>query len=439
MSSESTSQTCSLLLKKWKRELKLTSLEKSKLSGQLIALDRQFDRLENKHIRLTVFGRVGVGKSSLLNALIGENIFATDIVNGYTRKSSGVVWNQDINNLNTIELVDTPGIDEIAANKRTLLASKIALNSDLVLLVLSSDITFIELEALDTLLKSGKPILIVLNRCDQWHSNEIENIIESIKDRLPSYAKQLTIESVAAAPRKAKISAGGKVRSEQCDPQVNSLKQTLLNLLLNQGNTLLTINSIRQAEGFYNAIKSDRLKRRKSEAQGLIGKFAALKASGVAVNPLLMFDFATGLALDTALIIQLSKLYGLNLKGHSARKLLKELSIQNSFLGGAQLGIQFTLGVIQHLLFLATPFTGGLSLAPAAPVAIAQAAVAVHTTKLTGRLVASELLQNSHLRGNNPRLILRHFARTNPNVLRCLNSWGINPCKETENIQSLLP
>ena len=74
-------------------------------------------------------------------------------------------------------------------------------------------------------------------------------------------------------------------------------------------------------------MKSCRLQRRRSKAQGLIGKFAALKASGVAVNPLLMFDVATGLALDTALVMQLSRLYGLELKGHSARKLLQRICL----------------------------------------------------------------------------------------------------------------
>ena len=67
----------------------------------------------------------------------------------------------------------------------------------------------------------------------------------------------------------------------------------------------------------------------------------------MAANPLLIFDLATGLALDTALVVQLSNIYGLKLKGPSARKLLKKLSFSNSLLGGTQLGIQFILGAIQ--------------------------------------------------------------------------------------------
>jgi hypothetical protein len=54
-----------------------------------------------------------------------------------------------------------------------------------------------------------------------------------------------------------------------------------------------------------------RLAQRRSAAQGLIGRFAALKATGVAINPLVLLDLAGGLALDTALVLQLCQLYGL--------------------------------------------------------------------------------------------------------------------------------
>ncbi|WP_269621786.1 GTP-binding protein [Prochlorococcus marinus] len=436
---QTTAKKCSFLLNQWKKSLSLTAFEKSQLSVELKALDRQINRLSQQHLRVTVFGRVGVGKSSLLNALFGEEKFSTDIGHGSTRKMKGVIWEQGIDNLQYVELVDTPGIDEITSAERARLASRVALHSDLILLVIDSDINSIELDAMQTLINSNKPILLILNRCDQWTPTEVDQIVHSIRNRLPSTAKHLLIETVAAAPRSAKLQANGKVRSEKSSPKVTSLKRTLLNLLSEQGNLLLTLNAVQQADNFYHSLKLGRLKRRKLEAQGLIGKFAAFKASGVAVNPLLVFDFATGIALDTALVMQLSKLYDLELKGHSARELLKKLSLHNFLLGGAQIGIQILLGSIKHLLLSAAPFTGGLSLAPAAPVALAQAAVAVHTTKLTGKLAAKELLQASHLPGANPNQILRCLARSNPKVKDYLNSWQIIAQKKAAHIHTLLP
>ena len=102
---KTTSETCGLMLKEWERGLKLTCLEKSQLSGELKTLNLQINRLSNGHIRVTVFGKVGVGKSSLLNALIEDKYFATDIAHGCTRKTAGVIWKQTIKNLTTIESV----------------------------------------------------------------------------------------------------------------------------------------------------------------------------------------------------------------------------------------------------------------------------------------------------------------------------------------------
>ncbi len=439
MSSPSTTKICGLMLKEWENSLQLTSLEKSKLSEELKTLKKQIDRLTNRHIRVTVFGKVGVGKSSLLNALVGRQHFPTDIAHGCTRKTSGVIWEESIHELDTIELVDTPGIDEIAAHASDRLSSKIALNSDLILFVLDSDITRIEITALKSLLNTGKTILLVLNRCDQWNHDQKREIIRSIKNRLPYLARNLCIETVAAAPREGTVSQDGKLRRRTKQPQISSLKERLIELLNKEGSTLLTLNVLGQAENLYCSLKSGRLERRKIEAQGIIGKFAAIKASSVAVNPFIFFDFASGLALDTALIVQLSKLYGLELKGASARKLMKRLSLHNGLIGAAQLGIQVTLGSIKNLLLIATPLTGGLSLAPAAPVAIAQAAVAVQTTKILGRLAATELLLNSHITGTTPKSILGRLYKRNPNLGKFLVYHEIIPKEKTRHINALLP
>ena len=439
MNYTSTPELCKKLLREWRQKLALSELEKEQHAGSLIALDRQLNCLTNRHLRIAVFGRVGVGKSSLLNALLKREVFATDVAHGSTRRTKSVSWHQPIYNLQKVELIDTPGIDEIAASGRARLASRIALNSDLVLLIIDNDLSLIELEALETLLKCGKPILLVLNRCDQWNPNEINQVLGSIRNRLPDKAKHLKIEVISAAPRIAKIQPNGLIRSKKSRPRIKSLEKALINLLEQQGELLLMLNALRQADNFSESIKSERLKRRKVEAQGIIGKFAAIKASGVAMNPMVMLDLATGLALDTALIVQLSKLYGLQLKGTSARKLLKQLSIHNSLLGGAQISIQFCLGIIRHILVMATPLTGGLSLAPAGPIALVQAAVAVQTTKMTGRLAAKEFLHGSHHKGSQPSSIIYRLASKDPRIKSCLNYWPIYKRTEMSMVHTLLP
>ncbi|MYG37627.1 MAG: GTPase, partial [Synechococcus sp. SB0676_bin_10] len=64
------------LLERWRRRLALSPREHSRLGPHLRLVDRQLQRLARRRPRLVVFGRVGVGKSSVLNALLPSPCFA---------------------------------------------------------------------------------------------------------------------------------------------------------------------------------------------------------------------------------------------------------------------------------------------------------------------------------------------------------------------------
>ena len=429
-----TPERCRLLLEQWRSQLQLSGREQSQLGGQLQALDLQLDRLQQRRLRVAVFGRVGVGKSSLLNALLGQAAFATDVAHGCTRHQEARTWAQPVAGLAQVELVDTPGIDEIAAAARARLAARVALSSDLVLLVLDGDLTSVEHDALAPLLASGKPLLLVLNRCDCWSEQQQTALIASIQRRLPVAARHLELIPVAAAPRQPELLADGRVRSVTQPPRVNPLRRALVDLLEQHGELLLALNALAGAERFHLALQRWRLGASRQAAQSLIGRFAAIKATGVAANPLVLLDLAGGLACDTALVLQLCQLYDLPMGGAGARQLLQRLSGHNALLGGAQLAIQLALGALRQLLLLGAPFTAGLSLASAAPVALAQAALAVHTTRLTGRLAAAELLRGAQ-RGGRPGALLRRLAQSDPQVRLWLGDRHEPPA----NLQALLP
>ncbi|MDA0964588.1 MAG: Era-like GTP-binding protein, partial [Cyanobacteria bacterium] len=284
----STAERCALLLSQWRGDLRLSDRERSVLEPELRTLDQQLLALKQRRLRVAVFGRVGVGKSSLLNALLEKPAFATDVAHGCTRKQQRETWGVQVPDLSQIELVDTPGIDEIAARARHRLAARVALGADLVLLVLDSDLTTPEAEAIEQLLGAGKPLLLVLNRIDNWPSGERSALIESIRSRLPRQAQHLEILPVAAAPRRAVLLEGGRVRSEPQPAQIAPLRRALLELLQDQGSLLLGLNGLRAADRFSQSLHAWRLKRGKAAAQGLIGRYAAMKATGVAANPLLL-------------------------------------------------------------------------------------------------------------------------------------------------------
>jgi len=430
---------CKFLLDQWKRDLNLTNYEKTKFKDILNQLNFQINKLEKKELQISVYGRVGVGKSSLLNALLKKQIFPTDIINGKTKTIESYQWCKKFKSFNKVELIDSPGIDEINNSNKEKINFNYLLDTDLILFVIDSDITRVDLNSIEKLLMQKKPILLVLNRCDQWSTRETKLILSNIHRKLSFCKQKIKIALASSSPREAKIKRDGTVRSEAKTPKVDNLINELKDILDQRGQILLCINSLRIADQLYKLLKENRLLKKKEEAQSLIGKYATLKASGVAINPFLIIDFITGLAFDSALIIQLSKLYGLEVGGPYARQLVKKLGFQNSLLGCAQIGIQITLNIFKQILILLAPLTGGLSLAPAAPIAIAQAAIAIHATKLIGRLAAYKFLTGTNRNDGRPRLMLKYLLKKNSDLRIMLGDFKFFTSSTEKNKNYLLP
>ena len=180
------------------------------------------------------------------------------------------------------------------------------------------------------------------------------------------------------------------------------------------------------------------MKRRQKLAQSTIGKFSTIKASAVALNPFLFFDVGCSFALDTALISELSKIYGLNLKGESTRKIFKNVSINNLFLGFTQVGINTSFNLIKKVILLTAPFTNGISLLPYGPVAIIQAAIAIHSTKFLGKLAAKEIFKRSKASFIEPYAMIQNINFNEPEIFKHINFYLIKR-NLNNNFVSFLP
>ena len=95
--------------------------------------------------------------------------------------------------------------------------------------------------------------------------------------------------------------------------------------------------------------------------------------------------------------------------------------------------MQLGLAALKQALLLLVPVSGGASMAPAAPVALAQAALAVHASRRPGRLVAQQLLRR---RGGQPGALLQRLAARDPVVHHWLLRW---PKALDQDLQPLLP
>ena len=403
-----------LLLKHWWETIDLTNYEKSFFNKEIISFNQQLIRLKEKKIRICTYGKSGVGKSSVLNSLFKKDIFKTDIINGTTRKIQAEDWNLKDQTINIAELVDAPGFDFCNIKFLDKIYSCIN-HSDLILFIVSGDLNRNELSQISSLIKDGKKIIVILNKIDLFNKNQLKEIIENINFKLP---KDLNIPII--------------VNHE------NNLQSYIKKIINQHGEMLLILNSLQLADKLFLQIKEQRLKRRQKLAQSTIGKFSTIKASAVALNPFILFDVAGSFALDTALISELSKIYGLNLKSESTRKIFKNISINNLFLGVTQIGINTSFNLIKKVILLTAPFTNGLSLLPYGPISIIQAAIAVYSTKIIGKLAAKEIFIRSKVSYVEPSTMIQNITFNDPEIFNHIKIYLSNRNLNTNYI-SFLP
>lgn len=381
-----------LLLKKWWESIDLTNYEKCNLNNEIISLNQQLFRLNEKQLRIGIYGKAGVGKSSILNLILEKNVFKTGIINGTTKNIEREEWNFKHQSLRTIELIDAPGFDFCDIKDPENIFSQIN-SSELILFTIAGDINRNEVSQINSFIKNGKKIILVFNKIDMWKGHDLKEILKNIRLKLPQYIKIPII-----------------INSK------NNIRNQLSEFINNYGESLLTLNSLQLADKLFLKIKEQRLKKRQREAQSIIGKFATIKASGVALNPLILLDIAGGFALDTALVSELSKVYGLNLKGESVRKIIKKISINNIFLGATQVGINTSFNLLRKIFLATAPFTNGLSLLPYGPIAIVQAAISVRSTKIVGKLAAKEIFRKSRGYLLDPSYIIKNITMKEPEI-----------------------
>ncbi len=401
------------ILKDWWSTTNLTNYEKSIFNKEIVSFNQQLIRFKNRKLRIGVFGKAGVGKSTILNSILNNDYFKTGILNGSTKEIKTKEIYLKKNTIKSCELIDYPGFDicNSTNNNQTDITEL-----DLIIFIIAGDPNRNEIQKLTSLINNGKKLIIIFNKVDTFTTNDIKTISLKIKKNLPLDQKVPIF----------------------INANKNNLKEYLFNLLEEIGENLLIVNTFQLVEKLIIKIKENRLIKRKKEAQTIIGKFATIKASTVALNPLILIDMAGSFALDTVLIKELSKIYGLRVKSKSARKLIEKISINNFFLGATQIGINLSFNFLKKISLIAAPFTSGLSLVPYGPVAIVQAFLAVKSTKLIGKLAAKEILKKSNINGMDPLYFIKAIHLNESKIIASERIFSYNK-KIKNDLSTYLP
>ncbi len=370
----------------------------------LQGLKSALDKLDQKEIAIAAFGLVSRGKSAVVNALLGQKILQTGPLHGVTQWPKSVRWTSPTGKVQ-VELIDTPGLDEIEGQVRAEMAKEVARQADLILFVVAGDITRTEYQALCELRQSHKPLILVFNKIDLYPEKDREAIYQqlqqlgagSTEENLQPVLSTDEIAMVAAEPQPLEVRVewpDGRVTQEweTPPPQIGELREKILNILNREGRSLLALNALFQAKEAEANIAKKTLEIRKDEAEAIIWKYSQYKALAVAVNPIAILDLVGGMVADLALIRALARLYGLPITSYEAGNLWQKIFASSGGLLLGEIASSLILGLGKSSAAVASALESPAALTAYASTALTQGAIAGYGAYAVGR-VAQEYLE----------------------------------------------
>jgi len=252
-----------------------------------------------------------------------------------------------------------------------------------------------EFEALSDLREAQKPIILVFNQIDRFPDADRDQILAKIKDeRVRHLIGPADVVMTAARPDPYKIKiqhpdGSSTVQWERPASVIEPLKTRILEVLEQEGKALVALNTLLFASDLHEEILAHKVRIRDDAANRLIWNFALAKGAAVGLNPVPVADMAGGLAVDVAMIVSLSKVYGISLTRRTAASLVKDLVKALGALGAVEVVGRLLVAGVKALLGGTTLATGGL----AAPftvigygaIGLAQGVTASWTSYIIGR------------------------------------------------------
>ena len=168
-----------------------------------------------ERIHIGIFGRRNAGKSSVINALTGQNLSIVSGIKGTT--TDPVLKSMELLPLGPVVMIDTPGLDdegELGA-LRVRKARQVLNKTDIAVLVVdgTAGIAKEDVEIFHTIRAKSIPCIIVLNKADLVSENAMPAVLTSVTRRLAEYA----------APPVIWVSTAARMNIEKLKEQIASL------------------------------------------------------------------------------------------------------------------------------------------------------------------------------------------------------------------------
>ncbi|NCR25734.1 MAG: DUF697 domain-containing protein [Microcystis aeruginosa G11-04] len=301
--------------------------------------------LARKEVKIIVFGTGSAGKTSLINALIGQMVGNVEATMGTTEK--GETYSLKMKGVNReIQITDTPGILEIGAagGQREQLARQLATEADLLLFVIDNDIRQSEYAPLLRLIDMGKRSLLVFNKIDLYSDEDRDIILKQLRERLKGVVLSADIIAVAANPQPVQLTGGQMITPE---PDILALIKRLASVLRAEGEDLVADNILLQSQRLGEEARKIIDRQRRRQADKIIDRYQWIGAGVIAVTPLPVFDLLATAAVNAQMVREIGQVYGCEINSDRGKELALSLGKTLVSLGVVKGAVELLARILQ--------------------------------------------------------------------------------------------
>jgi GTP-binding protein EngB required for normal cell division len=278
------------------------------LTAELDELDR---RRASARVYVALFGEISTGKSSLVRALSPHAHVASDARGGTTREVAH--YDGTLPDGRTLVLADVPGSRESGGEIHEALAREEALRAHAVIYLCVGDLNRGQADELRWLADFGKPLLLVLNKVDQWTPAERDQLLMRLRQHAKGIASSVLAISAGGSERYQRRLTDGRTESveRQRQPWIDPLLQALDRLTAPGAENLENLRENAVLAGLHQRTGTLEATTRAREAERIVRKYArrAIIGAMAAVAP--GSDLVIQGVLATGLTRALAELYGI--------------------------------------------------------------------------------------------------------------------------------
>jgi GTPase SAR1 family protein len=306
--------------------------------------ERMREELERGDVVITVFGTGSTGKTSLIRALLRELVGSVGAPMGSTREPRR--HRLRLRGLSrAVILEDTPGILESGEGgwEREEAARRQAARADLLLLVVDGDLRAAEWDVFEALASLGKRLLLVLNKCDLRGEREEERLLALLRRRCAGRIQNADVVAVSSAPQTVPMPGG---RPFQPQPEVEALLRRMAAVLHAEGEELIADNLLLQCRQLGEASRQLLDRQRRGDAEAIVDRHMWIGAGVLMVTPLPGVDLLGAAAVNAQMVIEIGRVYGVELRRETARDLALSVGRTLAGLGLIKGGVGLLTGAL---------------------------------------------------------------------------------------------